>query len=204
MRHFIFLFIFLAVYLPVTLRPYVADLSSRAGLREFLHRPPVRWGVVSVLTGVLLALTVNLGHRAPLGMVLPEFPRSGEKPPLMYYPLNTFAFLDREGLSGRLLVEFVWGEYVLWRFHPRLKVALDGRFETVYPPEVVEHYFNLYFALPGWERFLEKYQPDFILIKDRGRLPELLRDRGWRVLYSEPGAVLFGRNQENPDNHLRD
>ncbi len=193
-RHLMLFYVFAAVYLPVCLRLYVADLSSRPGLRAFWQRPRVQPTVFALMLATTLSLGVNFVWRGPLQLSLPAYAERGVTG--MYYPHSIFAYLEREKLSGRLLVEFVWGEYVLWRFHPRLTVALDGRFETVYPPEVIDDYFTFYYARPGWQRFLERYRPDLILIKDGGRLPQLLQGQGaWRVLHQEPGAVLLGPSQ---------
>src|SRR4029453_9537739 len=43
-----------------------------------------------------------------------------------------------QGLSGRLLTTFDWGQYAIWHFGPALRVSIDGRRETVYSATVVQ------------------------------------------------------------------
>ena len=39
--------------------------------------------------------------------------------------------------SGRIVVTFDWGEYVIWHLGPRLRVSFDPRFDLVYSPAVI-------------------------------------------------------------------
>ena len=41
------------------------------------------------------------------------------------------AAIVANGLQGKLLTWFDWGQYAIWHFAPNLKVSLDGRRETV-------------------------------------------------------------------------
>ncbi len=48
----------------------------------------------------------------------------------LYYPVGAVDYLEAQGLTGNLLVSLNWGEYVIWRLHPRVLVAPDGRYDT--------------------------------------------------------------------------
>jgi hypothetical protein len=49
---------------------------------------------------------------------------------------------------------------------------------------------------PGWRERLEKGHPDFILInRDDYIVSQLLTEPGWKLLYMDHLAALFGRNQ---------
>jgi hypothetical protein len=122
----------------------------------------------------------------------------------MYYPLGAAAYLEMKGFRGRLAVDFGWGEYILWRFHPHLKVSMDGRFETVYPQEVIEDELKFHYGRPGWREFLTKYEPDLILIRSQGPLADLLRQEPhWQIIYEDAGSVLWKRTQEYPEKIIR-
>lgn len=196
-RHLILFYLFFLTYMPVCLGPYVVDLRSRTSLKDLWHRKLVQQAFLALIVVATMILGTTFIRQNPLSLIFPNYSQKGEIG--MYYPMAIFDYLEREQLSGKLLVEFVWGEYVLWRFHPRLTVALDGRFETVYPMEVINDYFQFYYGLPGWKIFLEKYQPDFVLIKEKKKLLELLHSHGgWQVLRREPGAVLLSPSQKKP------
>src|SRR4029079_8387051 len=45
------------------------------------------------------------------------------------------------GLQGRMLTFFDWGEYAIWHLGPEVKVSMDGRRETVYSDDVIARHF---------------------------------------------------------------
>lgn len=202
-RHLMFFFMTVICYIPVCLRRYEEDLKERLG------KLPEAWrdGFLGAGAGLALGLAVALGItflvRGPFALYLPGPVPKGEQP-LMYYPLGAAAYLELNGLRGRLAVDFGWGEYILWRFYPHLKVSMDGRFETVYPQEVVEDHLKFRSGQPGWRDFLTKYEPDLILIKSRGPLADLLRQEPhWQIIYEDAGSVLWHRTQEKTEKSIR-
>ena len=71
-------------------------------------------------------------------------------------------------------------------------MAFDGRYETVYPPEVEGIFFDFIDARPRWREFLEDYPPDLILLDKRMKIAELIRkEPQWRQIYIDAGCVLF-------------
>jgi hypothetical protein len=81
---------------------------------------------------------------------------------------------------------------------------MDGRFETVYPQEVIEDELKFHYGRPGWREFLTKYEPDLILIRSQGPLADLLRQEPhWQIIYEDAGSVLWKRTQEYPEKIIR-
>ena len=98
------------------------------------------------------------------------------------YPVEALHLLKEE--RGNLAVFFNWGEYVLYHLHPRILVSIDGRYETVYPEEVVRANRELNQGVPGSEAFLDTYHADFALypvvrvrsrLADASTMPNLVR-----------------------------
>ena len=122
-----------------------------------------------------------------------HLPEAGSLPG-QYYPVGAVAYLRAHHLSGKLLTEFGWGEYLIWTLYPQCRVALDGRYETVYPPRVAQSFFNFINQVENSRQFLDDYPPDLILLAPRskacafiGSLPE------WRQVYADTGSALFVR-----------
>ncbi len=202
-RHLMFFFMAVICYIPICLRRYEEDLKER------LAKLPAAWrdGFLGAGAGLALGLAVALGiaflARGPFDLYLPSPLSKGEQP-LMYYPLGAAAYLELNGLRGRLAVHFGWGEYILWRFYPHLKVSMDGRFETVYLQGLIEDHLKFHYGRPGWREFLTKYRPDLILIKSCGPLADLLRQEPhWQIVYEDAGSVLWRRTQEKPEKNIR-
>jgi hypothetical protein len=78
-------------------------------------------------------------------------------------------------------------------------VAIDGRYETVYPEALHKEYFDFLMGREGWRKFLADYPPDLILIELRSRVYGLLsNDPEWRQVYADPGCALFRRGGQVP------
>ncbi|MBM4301448.1 MAG: hypothetical protein FJ121_07930 [Deltaproteobacteria bacterium] len=191
-RHRIFFTITFGAYMPVLLTAYFRDLSARPGFMAFLHRLGRR---IPALMLILLTgfYAYKFASVNPLNLEVPSEPSlvSKNEP---YYPVGAIAYIEQRQLSGKLLVNFDWGEYCLWRLYPQCLVAIDGRYETVYPESVHKEYFDFLMGRKEWRNFLEHYPPDLILIDLRSRVYGLLSgDPEWRQVYADPGCALFRR-----------
>jgi hypothetical protein len=111
------------------------------------------------------------------------------------YPVGALRFAREAGLRGNLALPLDWGGYALWHGAPALKVSLDGRFATVYPPAVVEDGFAFFRADgdPGASRLLDAYPTTLVLVP-RGTPTALAGRREWRLLYTDEVAALWGRS----------
>jgi hypothetical protein len=80
------------------------------------------------------------------------------------YPAGAVSFIRAHELHGNLLCDFGWGQYLIWHTFPGDKVFIDGRNDTVYPPEVVHDYLLFRFDLRRGDHVLHVYPHDFLLI----------------------------------------
>ena len=194
-RHMVFFAITFGAYMPVLLTAYFQELSARPGVMAWIHRLGRRIPalVVILLTGFYAYRFVSVN---PLTLEVPSEPSLVSKTEL-YYPVGAIDFIEQRQISGKLLVEFNWGEYCLWRLYPRCLVAIDGRYETVYPENVHKEYFDFLMARKDWRNFLEHYPPNLILIEIRSRVYGLLSgDPDWCQVYADPGCALFRRQAQ--------
>lgn len=192
MRHQVFAYMVLGVYLATGLSAFIQVLRRDPRL-GFLAHPYLK------TAGVLLAAFLVGLHsyqtlaQGPFSLGLPPLPR-GPARFLMYYPLGAVSYIQEHRLTGRLLTEFDWGEYLIWTLYPHCRVSLDGRYETVYPEAVCREYFDFMNGREHWQGFLAKYPPDLILLDSRTKICSLLRqEQGWRLVYEDAGAALFVR-----------
>ena len=145
-------------------------------------------------TKVLLAHKDYPGFfRAPLS--LEALPSSQVLEGQMAYPTGGIAFLKEKGISGNILTEFDWGEFVMWSL-PDSKVAMDGRYETVYPDEVCKAFFSFAYGRPGAEEYLEKYPHQIALLKTKSiTSAQLVRSRAWVLVFKGDGCAVFLRKK---------
>jgi hypothetical protein len=196
-RHLVFFALTFGAYMPILLTAYFRELQTRPRLMTWIHRLGLK--IPALIVVLLIALfSYRFAIRDPLKLQLPSEPKSGIQHE-MYYPLGAIDYMEQGHLSGKLLVHFNWGEYCLWRLSPHCRVAIDGRYETVYPEDLHKEYFDFLNARPGWRKFLEHYPPDMILVKLRSSLYTLLSsDPEWLQVYADPGCVLFRHRRQVP------
>ncbi len=193
-RHLVFFFIVAAVYLPGLLTLYLNVLRSRPTFMAFWNRWGVKIAALAV-AGLAVGSIYKISARPnPFSLEFPLCPhqKTGKG---FYYPVKAIDYIEGHGLSGKLLTDFNWGEYAMWRLYPRCKVAIDGRYETVYPPEIQRAYFEFLYKRSDWDRFLEDYPPDMILIdKKREVYGSLATSNQWKEVFSDCASALFERS----------
>lgn len=190
-RHVPFFLLSAGAYLPVCLNMNLDFLLARLRIKQLGCQARLTIAAMVFLGLFTLANLSFFAIKNPLSWELPDTstPQVGSK---IYYPQQAVNLIKKLGISGKILAQFVWGEYLIWELYPRCLVALDGRYETVYSPEIAENYFDFYYARPGWRQFLSKYPPDLILMDTRMKIVELLRQEPhWRQVYADEKSALF-------------
>jgi hypothetical protein len=189
LRHLTFFLLLVGAYTPALLTTCLESRPQSGALGSARLGPTL--AVLLALTALLPAYKFLSKH--PLNLETSHLPQAGSRPG-QYYPVGAVAYLRSHGLSGQLLTEFGWGEYLIWNLYPRCRVALDGRYETVYPPGVAEPYFNFIHQRGNSRQFLEDYPPDLILLAPRSEACAFIASLpGWRLVYADTGSALFVR-----------
>ena len=150
-----------------------------------------RLGVRRLLVGGIAALALiqlaSVTHRVQKEGLAVRFGR-------LDYPVDAVAFLERHGFHGNLAVPFEWGGYVINKMGERSRVFIDGRFEAVYPPAVIDDYFRFTSGVSGWERMIEAYPTDVVVVQRwRNIHPRLFARADLEYVYSDPAALVFVR-----------
>jgi hypothetical protein len=135
-----------------------------------------------VLGGLAGALAVAGGFFSPR---LPTF---------QPYPAGAIAFMERHGLRGNVLTEYVWGGYVIWHESPQSRVFFDT-FDERYPGSVQTAYLEFMDGNRAEsDRILKQYPSDYVLLPVKSReTDEMMNRRNWSLAYRDPVAVLFVR-----------
>lgn len=112
------------------------------------------------------------------------------------YPVGAIAYMKEHHLSGNILADFQWGEYVIWHMPPASKVFIDGRYDTVYPPKVIDDYLPFTKGEVAGKDLLLKYPHDFVLVGAKNDPPYQLvvAQPGWKQIYRDNSCVLFARD----------
>jgi len=119
------------------------------------------------------------------------------------YPVDAVEFLRTHGIKGNVAMPFEWGAYAISKLAPESRVFIDGRFEAVYPPQVIEDYFAFMHGTPGWERLIEEYPTEVVVVQRwRNIHPRLFAHPDLEYVYSDPAALVFVRRTPTNDDAL--
>jgi hypothetical protein len=93
--------------------------------------------------------------------------------------------------GARVFTSDQWGDYLIYRFHPRFRVFIDGR-SDFYGPALGNTYLQTAYGHPKWRQVFDQYGFELVLAPPDWPLAGLLRrDTGWRILDEDARAVLF-------------
>ncbi|MDQ5985968.1 MAG: hypothetical protein CSYNP_01686 [Syntrophus sp. SKADARSKE-3] len=127
--------------------------------------------------------------------VVPSFTLLAPSP---YFPAGAVHWIKTNQIQGHILPHFDWGEFLIWKLYPDCRVAMDGRYESVYEDYVSQEYFDFLMGRDTWDIFLRKYHHDMVLIVPNTRTCWLmLKEPDWRVAYRDDGSVLFVRKSRS-------
>jgi hypothetical protein len=166
-----------ANHLSLLLRP--RQVGTTASARPI--SPAGRW------IGEILIALVAIGFARYSGILKPGIDASGN-------PADALNFMNSHRLSGNVLPDYAWGEYVIWHGGPGTKVFIDSRYDLGYPPQVISDFLELDQGKPGGSHTLAAYPTDFVLVKrdwPGARLMDSQAD--WRLIYSDDVARLYAR-----------
>ena len=113
-------------------------------------------------------------------------------------PGTAVSLLKRSNVSGNLVTEFDWGQYIIWHLGPQIKVSIDGRRETVYTETAYKQAISFMFGTGEWDAILEQYNTDIALVKMNSSAYNLLKlSPGWIIVFEDSKSVLF-LNEKSP------
>ena len=94
-------------------------------------------------------------------------------------------------LQGRVFNEYNWGGYLIWRTQD-LPVFVDGRTD-LFGDKILGEWLTAVQAGEGWRDILNKWQVAYVLIDPGRPLAKALPEDGWKLLYSDAQAVVYGK-----------
>jgi len=115
------------------------------------------------------------------------------------FPVNAATFLSElpQLSSIRLYSSWQWGEYLIYRLWPSLRVFDDGRTDF-YGPAFVEEGLLAWNVNPEWSNVLGRYRVNAILLPIDSPLATVLKEKPeWRLIYRDRMAVLFAKSERS-------
>ena len=107
------------------------------------------------------------------------------------YPVSALAWIEAHHPPGYLFNSYNWGGYLLWseRDYP---VFVDGRTD-IYGDAIINQWMTVANGNDGWQKILDQWNIHLILLEPGWPITQKLTDYGWKILYQNSNAMLFGR-----------
>ena len=106
-------------------------------------------------------------------------------------PVAAIRWINENHPVGPLLNEYNWGGYLTW-FLRDYPVFIDGRTD-LYGDEIIGQWISIVQASEGWQELLDRWKIRLILIEPGRPLAKVLTDNGWKELFRDNQAVVYGR-----------
>ncbi len=107
------------------------------------------------------------------------------------YPVKAIDWIRTNRPAGPMLNEYNWGGYLTW-FLRDYPVFVDGRTD-LYGDDVLGQWITAVQAGKGWQAILDQWKIKLVLIEPGRPLALELPQAGWKLLYQDDQAVVFGR-----------
>jgi hypothetical protein len=177
-----------AAWLRIIGRRTLAFGSEFAELERMWRLP-----LVPVAATLLLAVLL-LGRSHPPGFE-PEFsPQS--------FPAGAFAAMERMD-TGRIFAEDQWGDYLLYRRYPNVKVFVDDR-SDYYGAAFLKKWADALGAKYDWSKVLTSYRIQTVLLRVTDPLATVLKGSpAWTVAYDDGLAIVFVKRENAQEGSYR-
>ena len=110
------------------------------------------------------------------------------------FPVKALASLGGAAGLGRIFTSDQWGDYVIYNLYPNSRVFIDGR-SDFYGSKFVEKYLDIVTVNYNWQRYLNEYDVDTVLLPVNAPLAGALKESSrWHVTYDDGDAIVFRTN----------
>ena len=134
--------------------------------------------------------------------------------PIDKFPLGSVEFVRQNNLKGNLLTVFHWGSYAAWKLYPNCLIALDGRYEEVYPNKTFIEVSNFisFQNIPDlniyWDSILKNYHTDIIILSTQSEHSKkayrvMKHRKGWQMVYKDIISAVFVREKDLKEDYIQ-
>jgi hypothetical protein len=116
------------------------------------------------------------------------------------FPAKALASLGDSAVQSRIFTLDQWGDFLIYKLYPRNQVFIDGR-SDFYGSKFVEKYLDIVSVNYNWQRYLNEYGVDTVLLPTDAPLAGALKESSrWHVVYDDGDAIVFrtGARPEGP------
>lgn len=189
----------------IVIAPHLADLVSRKWPAKAADQPPVidkrLFGRTYIHTlACALLLWIGLALSPIFTSTVGGSPRTPEQLHDRRTPLGVTAFLRQHPPAQEVYAPQWWGGWLVWDGPPGLKPFVTTNTVAVVPRRVWLDNLRILAGEPGWQRTLEKYRVQTIVVHkdEQRRLESQVRQlpADWQIVYEDDLALVVSRDKQ--------
>jgi hypothetical protein len=166
--------------------PYIESSFEKMRLNPKPFFIIITYAVIALAAAYFALPAVNFKVLAPAG----------------FYPVREADILMYSKSEGNAVVPLRWGNYIMWRLYPRVKISMCGRYETIYPESTCEMNYDFYHKKGKlWDRIIRSYPVDYVFVeKGNTALDSVdLKNLGFNMVWQDGYSALYAS-----DKHARE
>ena len=119
------------------------------------------------------------------------------------YPRYAIEFIKINKLKGNLFINFDWGSYAAYKLYPDNLIAMDGRYEEVYNPDLIMKLRDFHMLKGDWYKIIKDYKTDVIVIENHYPVyNEMLKHPDWKLVFENNLSGVFVPAETVKDEYL--
>ncbi len=119
------------------------------------------------------------------------------------YPRFAIEFIKINNIKGNLFINFDWGSYAAYKLYPNNKIVMDGRYEEVYYPELLNDLKNFHLVKNDWYKIIREYKTDVMIIEKEYPVYEKMKNHAdWELVFENNLSGVFIPKKDIKDKYL--
>ncbi len=108
------------------------------------------------------------------------------------YPRFAVEFIDINNLHGNLFINFDWGSYAAYKLFPKNLIVMDGRYEEVYNPNLLNELKNFHLVKNDWYKIIRDYKTDVMVIEKKYPVYNKIKNHeDWKLVFENNLSGVF-------------
>lgn len=138
----------------------------------------------TLISVVMIGIALNQGYVGGYRVLNARFDSK-------QFPVKAADFVEKQAFEKNFITTDSWGGYMIYRFHPQLKVFFDGR-SDMYGADFIREYESLINLEYSWKGVVDKYKIGWVLLPVNYGLASAFKELpGWEVVYDDHFAIIF-------------
>lgn len=117
-------------------------------------------------------------------------------------PTQAVRFLNDHEISGNILTDYGWAQFVIWQTFPESAIGFDGRYRTVYNAGLEADFLEFQTTgqtLPPQTPYLDEHPTEIVLLPVQAGAIKYLEQRAdWQEIFRDSQALIFTKKSFIP------